>query len=156
MDKTLRKQHVLLFLHSCTYCHTNAVLPFPYSCTRGTPAGVYILYIYIMYLFTWQGRVTVGESGICWCVYVTSFEHWLTPLCVDSVLVLWVLFCFRFCTKKDQRRTTTWVSSNHSPVNWRNPRAAFLDLQQLCRCDKLREDALNTESRTLCLCILSV
>ena len=42
-----------------------------WGCTSG---GVYI--------FTQcQVRVTVGESGLCCCICVTSFEHWLTPLC---------------------------------------------------------------------------
>ena len=29
-------------------------------------------------------RVTVGDSGLCCCGCVTCFEHWLTPLRVDS------------------------------------------------------------------------
>ena len=33
-----------------------------------------------------QVRVTVGESGLCCCTCVTSFERWLTPLCVVSIL----------------------------------------------------------------------
>ena len=42
-----------------------------WGCTSG---GVYI--------FTQcQVRVTVGESSLCCCICVTSFEHWLTPLC---------------------------------------------------------------------------
>ena len=31
-------------------------------------------------------RVTVGDSGLCRCVCVMSFERVLTPLCVDSGL----------------------------------------------------------------------
>ena len=30
-------------------------------------------------------RVTVGDSGVCCCTCVTSFERSLTPLCVESV-----------------------------------------------------------------------
>ena len=29
-------------------------------------------------------RVTVGDSGLCCCVYVASFKRQLTPLWVDS------------------------------------------------------------------------
>ena len=38
----------------------------------------------ILYLPTCQVRVTVGDSGLCCCTCVRYFEHWLTPLCVDS------------------------------------------------------------------------
>jgi len=37
------------------------------------------------YLHTCQVRVTVGNSGLCCCTCVTSFEHQWTPLCVGSV-----------------------------------------------------------------------
>ena len=33
-----------------------------------------------------QLRVTVGDSGLCCCVRVTSFERYLTSLCVGSYL----------------------------------------------------------------------
>ena len=42
-----------------------------------------------------QVRVAVGDSGLCCCVSVTSFECYLTPLFVDSVQVLLASFCFR-------------------------------------------------------------
>ena len=42
-------------------------------------------------------RVTVGDSGLCCCVCVSSFERRLTPLFVDSVQKLWASFCFRLC-----------------------------------------------------------
>ena len=35
------------------------------------------------YLLTCQARVTIGDSGLCCCVCVMSFEHCLTPLFVD-------------------------------------------------------------------------
>ena len=31
-----------------------------------------------------QVRVTVGDSGLCCCACSTSYERYLTPLCVDS------------------------------------------------------------------------
>ena len=49
-----------------------------------------------MYLLACQVRVTVGDSGLCYCTCVTCFERSLTPLCVDSARALWVSFCFRF------------------------------------------------------------
>ena len=40
-----------------------------------------------MYLvFSRMPGETVGDSGLCCCVCVTSFERWLTPLCVDPVV----------------------------------------------------------------------
>ena len=33
-------------------------------------------------------RVTIGDSGLCCCVCVTYFERCLTPLCVDSCVVV--------------------------------------------------------------------
>ena len=42
---------------------------------------MYLVYIYIR---ACQLRVTVGDSGLCCCVCVTSFELELTPLFVDS------------------------------------------------------------------------
>ena len=53
-----------------------------------------LVYIYrgctsggVMYLvFTHKPvKVTVGDPGLCCCVYVMSFECSLIPLCVDSV-----------------------------------------------------------------------
>ena len=38
-----------------------------------------------LYLHACQVRVTVGNSGLCCCTCVTSFEHQWTPLCVGSV-----------------------------------------------------------------------
>ena len=37
-----------------------------------------------LYLHACQVRVTTGDSGLCCCTRVKYFEHWLTPLCVDS------------------------------------------------------------------------
>ena len=46
--------------------------------------------LFALYLFTCQARVTVGDSGLCCFVHVTSFESWLTPfVCWFS---LWVSF----------------------------------------------------------------
>ena len=47
-----------------------------------------------------QVRVTVGDSGLCCCVCLTSLKRWLTPLCVDSARALWASFCFRFLISK--------------------------------------------------------
>ena len=41
----------------------------------------------LLYLHACQMRVTVGDSVLCCCVCVTSFEGKLTPLCVDSVSI---------------------------------------------------------------------
>ena len=49
-----------------------------------------------LYLLACQVRVTVGNPGLRCCVCVTSFERWLTPLCVDSARALWASFCFIF------------------------------------------------------------
>ena len=38
-------------------------------------------------------RVTEGDSGLCWCACVTSFERRLTPLCVDQKQILKILRC---------------------------------------------------------------
>ena len=38
----------------------------------------------ILCLLTCQVRVIVGDSGLCCCVCVTSFERKLSPLCADS------------------------------------------------------------------------
>ena len=37
-----------------------------------------------MYLLAFLVRVTMGNSGLCRCVCVTSFDHQLTSLFVDS------------------------------------------------------------------------
>ena len=80
-------------------------LLFPLQCSA---AGLlwFEIYIYIyihtsgemyvqacIYLLACQVRVTVGDDSgnCCCCVCVTSFEHWLTPLFVDSAYEL-----FRF------------------------------------------------------------
>ena len=42
-------------------------------------------FVYLVYLLACQVRVTVGDSGVCRCVCVTSFERSLPPLFVDSV-----------------------------------------------------------------------
>ena len=44
-----------------------------------------------LYLHACHMRVTVGNSGLCCCIYVTCFECWLTPLCIDSVVAVVVL-----------------------------------------------------------------
>ena len=41
-------------------------------------------FIRTLYLLACQVRVTVGDSGLCCCVCVTSFERLLTPLFVYS------------------------------------------------------------------------
>lgn len=40
-----------------------------------------------------QVWVTVGNSGLCCCICVTSFECWLTPMCVDSLHVPMLRAC---------------------------------------------------------------
>ena len=42
--------------------------------------------LYTLYLHACQVRVTVGDSGLCCCVCVTSFKCYWMPLCVDSDL----------------------------------------------------------------------
>ena len=37
--------------------------------------------LYTLYFLACQ--VTLGDSSLCCCVCVTSFERWLTPLCVE-------------------------------------------------------------------------
>ena len=37
-----------------------------------------------LYFLACHVRLTAGDSGLCYCVYVTSFECGLTPLCADS------------------------------------------------------------------------
>ena len=44
------------------------------------------LYTCTLYLLACQVRVTVGDSGLCYCVCVTSFKHQLTPSCVVSFM----------------------------------------------------------------------
>ena len=67
-----------------------------------------------LYLLACQVRVTVGDSGLCCCVCVTSFECQLTPLCVDFVKISleysfvcfasWQEFChFSFCIHSWQK-----------------------------------------------------
>ena len=48
-----------------------------------------------LYLHTCARWVTIGNSGLCRCIWVTFFKRWLTPLGVDSARVLWASFCFR-------------------------------------------------------------
>ena len=48
-----------------------------------------------LYSLTYQVRVTVGDLGLSCCVCVTSFKHWLTPLCADSAQTLWRLVLFQ-------------------------------------------------------------
>ena len=50
-----------------------------------------------LYLLACHVRITVGVSGLCCCVCVTSFERELTPLCVDNtagVIITSSLFLF--------------------------------------------------------------
>ena len=57
------------------------------------------LYIYIKHVcvmeFMYHVRVTIDDLGLC-CTCVMSFEHWLTPLNVDSAWAFWASFCFIF------------------------------------------------------------
>ena len=43
-----------------------------------------------MYLLACQVLDTVGDSGLCCCVCVKSFERDLTPLCVDSASLIFI------------------------------------------------------------------
>ena len=52
------------------------------------------LSLHTLYLLTCHVRVTVGDSGLC-CVCVMPFQHYLTPLFIDSAQALWAFFCFR-------------------------------------------------------------
>ena len=47
-----------------------------------------------LYILVCQVRVTIGDSGLCCCVCVTSVERQLTPLCVDYHVVSRTVFCF--------------------------------------------------------------
>ena len=45
-----------------------------------------VVFICTLYLYACQvNRVTVGDSGLCCCACVMSFERQLTPSCVDSI-----------------------------------------------------------------------
>ena len=39
-------------------------------------------------------RVTIGDSDLYCCACVTTFERYLTPVCIDTAQALWALFCF--------------------------------------------------------------
>ena len=60
---------------------------------RERSGGIYVTCIcshaarntWVAYAYSY--RVTVGDSGVS-CVCVRSFERWLTPLCVDSLLFI--------------------------------------------------------------------
>ena len=41
-------------------------------------------FMYLVFTRVGQVRVTAGDSGLCCCTCVTSFERSLTPLCVDE------------------------------------------------------------------------
>ena len=71
------------------------------------------------YRHTCQVRVTVGNSGLCYCSCVKYFERWLTPLCVDT---------YRLQTGKQQQQTTTTKNKqqqqqlqNNNNNNWKQP-----------------------------------
>ena len=49
----------------------------------------------VLILHACQVRVTGGDSGLCCCVCVTSFERYLTPLSVATARALCASFCFR-------------------------------------------------------------
>ena len=57
--------------------------------------------IYTLYLLTCQVRATVGDWGLCCCVCVATFEHKLTPLCVDSAREFWASFLFQIVVFAD-------------------------------------------------------
>ena len=40
--------------------------------------------MYFVVLLASQVRDTVGDSGLCYCVCVTSFERLLSPLCAGT------------------------------------------------------------------------
>ena len=49
--------------------------------------GVYLWWsLCTLYLHAYLVTVTVADSGLCCCTCATSFERWLTPLCVVSIL----------------------------------------------------------------------
>ena len=58
--------------------------PAPKRCT-----GLYLWWsLYTLYLLACQMRVTIGDSGLCCSVCVSSSEHYLTPLFVDTISTL--------------------------------------------------------------------
>ena len=59
-------------------------------------------------LYACQVRITVGDSGPC-SACVTSFEHRLTPLCIDSTRALWASFSVRFDTDRQTDSQTIYV-----------------------------------------------
>ena len=106
---------------------------------RRTSGGVYVS---CMYMHTrW---VTVGDSGFCCCACVTSFERWLTPLCVDVIvhsfssghfILIHSVFCFfkpetewlltfwnKIQTQNRFKRTLIYLSTDTHYVDFRgNP-----------------------------------
>ena len=62
-----------------------------------------------LHLVAWQ--VTIGSSGLCCCICVTSFERWLTPFCVAFVVDTWCRTRFK---------SGTWTGKG-CEVKWEHP-----------------------------------
>ena len=84
----------------CIYMHAR----WEFNSTRGTSSDWGCTWggVCVPCIDTHARWVTVGDSGLCCCVCVTSFECWLTPLCVDSAQALWASLCFRLITRQFQ------------------------------------------------------
>ena len=75
----------------CSQCaqsrKTTTVIPQNLKQNRAQRARQMYLWwsLYTLYVLACQVRVTVGDSGLCCNVCVTSLERLFTPLCVDSL-----------------------------------------------------------------------
>ena len=73
------------------------------------------LYTVTLYLLVCQVRVTVGDSGLCSCLCVMSFECWLTPLLVDCGV------SGRSGTRSSCQRKLQWPAASQMAGSSLNP-----------------------------------
>ena len=80
----------------------------------GSPGDVPLSEFMYLVSTTCQVRVTINDTGLCYCVCVTSFERYSTPLCVDSAVLLdigWPV--------SDENSACSYPASAHTVRWWR-------------------------------------
>ena len=106
------------------------------------------------YLHACQVRVTVGNSGLCCCICVTSFKCYWMPLCVDSDLSVVVrtliprsctLMIFSAFLLADCSVLTTATQTQHTSTSTSNTTHNIIKLAKT----QTKNESLPTQNETI-------